>query len=294
MKNFFLLAIVIVWGVNWPLMKIVMLEIPPLWFGTFRMAIATIVLSIFLILKGQFIFPSSKDKYHILVIGCLQIGIYTMLVNLGLYYNSVGHSVILVYSTPIWITPIAVKFFNEEFSVLKRIGFFLSVLGIAVLFQPLSFDWTNQSRLLGSGFLLLAAISWTIATLFTRYCQWQVTVIQLLPWQFLVATFVLLISALAIENQPCVTWTPSLITLIFYVGCIATAFAFWGMIEINRQLFVTTSSLAMLAVPLIGMLTSSFFLREPLTISLISVYILITFGIACGLFADRKKDLISE
>lgn len=289
-----LLSVVVIWGVNWTLMKITMLQITPLWFGTVRMAIATICFFIFLILKGQFIFPSLRDKYHILIIGCLQMGAYILLINLGLHYNSVGHSVILVYSTPLWITPVAVFFFKEQFSPLKKIGFLFSILGIMVLFNPFSFDWTNQSVLLGCGFLLLAAVIWAFVALFIRFSHWQSSVIDLLPWQLFTGTLFLLISALIFEPEPDIQWTPSLIILSLYIGSISTAFAFWGVIEINKRLPVITSSIALLAVPLIGILTSSIYLKEPVTPTLILAYFFMTSGIVCGLLADRTTSFSRE
>ena len=288
-----LLGVVLIWGMNWPLMKIAMSDISPLWFGTFRMAIGAVGLLIFLIMRGQFRWPTMKDKNHIVILGLLQMGAYISLVNVGLHYNSVGHSAILVYSTPIWIIPVAVLFFKEKFPYLKKLGFIFSILGILVLFNPLSFDWSNQSALIGSGLLLLAAVVWTIGVLFTKYSHWPSSVLELLPWQLLVGAFFIFIASLIFEPAPVIEWSASLVTLLVYEGIIVTAFSFWAIIELNKQLSAITSSLAMLAVPLIGMVSSAIYLGEEITAGLLSAYLLLTAGIVCGIVADQKVRLKS-
>ncbi len=283
-----LLVVVLIWGMNWILMKIAMIEITPIWFGTIRMAIGALCLSLFLMMQGRLRWPSLQDRYPILVIGCLQMGAYVLLVNLGLHYNSVGRSVILVFSTPIWMIPVAVLFFKEKFPNLKKMSFFFCVVGILFLFNPVSFDWNNQSALLGSGLLLLAAVIWTASTLFTRYSKWQSSVLELLPWQLWTGTLFLLVSALIFEQEPVFTWSGSLLALLLYEGIIATAFVFWAIIELNRRLPAITSSLAMLAIPLIGIASSAYYLHEEITAEMLTTYLLLTAGIICALVSDRR------
>ncbi|MCE5294805.1 MAG: DMT family transporter [Chlamydiales bacterium] len=285
-----LIGVLLIWGLNWPLMKIAMADISPLWFGTFRMAIASVLLFIFLIVRGQLRVPTKQDRKHIGILGLLQMGAYILLVNLGLHYNSVGHSAILVYSTPIWIIPVVVLFFKEPFPFIRKIGFFLSVLGILALFNPLSFDWANQSAILGSGLLLLAALVWTVGALFTKYTKWPSSVIELLPWQLAIGTLFLMTASLIFEPQPVIAWSGSLAALLFYEGSIATAFVFWAIIEINKRLSAITSSLSMLAVPLIGMVSSAWYLGEAITAGSLVAYLLLTAGIICGIMSDRTLE----
>ena len=60
----------------------------------------------------------------ILVIAVFQIAIGFGLMIGGLDYGAVGRSAILIYTTPLWVTPVAF-FFGEKLSFLKVLGLIL-------------------------------------------------------------------------------------------------------------------------------------------------------------------------
>jgi drug/metabolite transporter (DMT)-like permease len=182
----------------------------------------------------------------------------------------------------------AVFVFREEFPSLKKLAFFFSILGILILFNPLTFDWNNQSALIGSGFLLLASIASTVGTLFIRYSQWPSSPLELLPWQILVSTLFFLIASVIFEPERKIEWNGPFISLLFYEGIVATAFIYWAIIKVTRSLPAITFSLSMLAIPLIGMGSSAWYLEEPITLGLACAYLLLTAGILFTLVADRR------
>ncbi|WP_158617518.1 DMT family transporter [Legionella sp. km772] len=131
--NILLLAFVLlVWGLNWPLMKLEMEYISPQWFGFIRMLIGSTFLFLLAGLQKKLILPKREDIPHLLSVGILQVGLFTVLVNYGLFYSGVGHAVILVYSTPLWVAPIAVIFFKERLNLIKTIGLIIGILGVIV------------------------------------------------------------------------------------------------------------------------------------------------------------------
>jgi drug/metabolite transporter (DMT)-like permease len=64
-----------------------------------------------------------------------------------------------------------------------------------------------------------------------------------------------------------------------YVGPIATAFAYWAAVEVGRSVRATTMSMALLAVPALGLLVSTIALHEVLNLSLAIGILLIGAGI---------------
>lgn len=61
------------------------------------------------------------------------MGIFVLLINVGLHLVEAGRSAILVYTTPIWVTPIAIFIFKEKAGFLKWLGLVLGIAGIIVL-----------------------------------------------------------------------------------------------------------------------------------------------------------------
>src|SRR6185369_1825127 len=104
----------------------------------------------------------------------------------------VGRSIVLAYTTPLWVTPGAAIFLGERLSPRRAAGVALGLLGLVVLFNPFAFDWNDGNAVLGNLLLLLAALMWAASILHIRGHRWHSTPFQLAPWQALLAAILLL------------------------------------------------------------------------------------------------------
>jgi drug/metabolite transporter (DMT)-like permease len=104
------------------------------------------------------------------------------------------------------------------------------------------------------------------------------TPLALAPWQTLVAAALLLPVALAVEGTPQPIGISGAVSLAF-VGPVATAFAYWAVVESGRYFTATTLSMALLATPPIGLVLSTLTLGERVEPSLIGGAVLIAVGI---------------
>lgn len=293
---FFLL--ILSFGFNWPVSKIALQYMPPLWFAAARLSIGTLAMLGIVILLRKFIWPTKQDIKIILVIGLLQIGLFMLLLNIGLYHVAAGRSSILVYTTPLWVVPISVLFFHETTNWIKWLGFIFGLIGIAILFNPLAIDWSNPQTLIGNGVLLLTALSWAISMLCARYMRWHHSPLQLIFWQLLVGTVPVLLLAVLKQPHPVIIWNSTLIWALLYASIAATAFGFWAGVVISKELPPITSSLSLLGVPVCGVISSALFLKEPITFSLVLAMLFILLGIICVIFnkkgQPKKAALIPE
>ena len=96
-----------------------------------------------------------------------------------------------------------------------------------------------------------------------------------------------LLSAIAwiTEGVPHIVWTTRLAALMLYSGIVCTAFANWAMTMVNRSLPAVTTSLCLLATPLLGIISATVMLNEPLEPSLFLAMTLIIGGITLGTVA---------
>lgn len=272
---------VLAWGLSWPVNKMGLAYMPPIWFAASRLCIGSLASFILVASIRQFVIPSFRDIPLILVIGLFQMGFFILFINLGMTYVEAGRSAILAYTTPFWVMPIAIIFFKEKSSLLKWIGFTSGMLGVVILFSPWSIDWTQINLLIGNGFLLLAALCFAVSILSIRNMQWHHTPLQLLPWQLLVAAIPITLLALYKYPHPEINWTNTLIMCISYTAVIATAFGFWGATLISKELPSITVSLGLLGVPISGLLFSTLLLHEAITIPIILALIFIPLGLIC-------------
>lgn len=284
--------VICAWGFSWPIMKLSLPHLPPLWLGTLRLGVGCLTLYIVLFFSKRKFLPTRKDWPFLLSVGVAQMGVFTMLIILGLTHVEAGRSAILAYTTPLWVAPVAVLFFKEHLPKLGFIGIIIGILGVLCLFNPLSFNWGNHLALVGNGLLLLAAFIWAMVIIHVRFGKHHRSPLELAPWQMLLGTLFIGILACIFEPNPDIHWSWSLVAEIGYLGPIASAFAYWGVIELNRQLPAITISLLLLAVPVVGLLSSAAILGEKISISTLVAMILILTGIAClALSKSNKKKL---
>lgn len=98
---YFLLMInVIIWALAWPLSKIGLAYMGPIWYTAGRFIIGSATCFIMLGAAGAVKIPKRQDLPLIFGIGILQMTFYMMLMNTGLSYVGAGRSAILAYSTP--------------------------------------------------------------------------------------------------------------------------------------------------------------------------------------------------
>lgn len=283
------LLLILVWGLCWPINKMGLAFIPPIWYAAFRLLIGTISLFIIVILGGKFVIPKVKDLPIVFVLGIMQMALFMSLITIGLHYVSPGRSAILVYTTPIWVMPLAILFFNEKLTTYKAMGFLLGMSGILVLFSPWGMDWSDKSELFGNGLLLLSALCWAIAILCARNMTWHRAPIELVPWQLLFGTLLVFTIASLEHPTPIIEWNHLLIFSLLFTGVLGAAFGYWGSLVVSKELPSITVSLSFLGIPIVGLFFSALLLHEAITSIILLAMLLIFSGIACVAWGNYKK-----
>jgi drug/metabolite transporter (DMT)-like permease len=160
--------------------------------------------------------------------------------------------------------------------------------GLALMFNPVTFDWSDRRALAGNGLLLLAAFCWAVSIVHIRKHTWVSTPYQLVFWEVLLATGVLGVLAFAAEGSPRIAWDTRIALLFAYGGIFGVALAYWAMAMVNRSLPAVTTSLGVLATPVVGVLSAVVLLDEEFTLTLFCAMALIIGGIAIGTLSPPK------
>lgn len=273
--------IVLSWGLAWPINKIGLEYMSPLWYTATRLIVGTITMMAFVIAVGKFTLPRPKDFPLIAIIGLLQISIYILLANVGLAYLPAGRSSLLAYTTPLWIMPAATLFFNEEAGWMRWLGFLLGIGGLFILLSPWEINWSDKNALFGAAMLLLASLCWAISMLCARYMQWNKSPLELIPWQLLIGTIPILLFAWIKEPGISIAWNPTLILSLVYTGFLVTGLSYWSGVVINKELPTIVVSLGFLVVPVFSLATSAIFMHETISFATASAMACILLGLVC-------------
>ncbi len=283
-----LLIVVLVLGFNWPVMATAIQSISPIWMGVFRVTGAAVVVMTIALAKGKLTMPARHDLPIIVSLAVFRLAAVFVLVFTALELVPPGRSSVVVWTTSLWTVPIAAIFLGERMSGRKWVGLVLGVLGVVVLFEPWSFDWSQTDVLVGHVLLIVAAITNAATAVHIRAHRWSVTPLEAIPWQLLGAGVILVVTGLVVEGAPVIDWTPQLAWVVVYQGVLATGVAFWAQIVILRNLPAISTNLTLMAVPVVGVVSSSILLGEDITTSLAIGLVLVIIGVALNLLSDRE------
>jgi len=277
-----LLTVIVCWGLTWPVNKVLLENLSPAWMMALRSAIATLGLFAIALVRGRLVLPPRADLPVVLSITLLHMVGFGVLAAWGLRLVPTGRSVVLAYTTPLWVVPGAWLFLGERLTAQRVVGVTVGLIGLVTLFNPAAFDWTSRNAILGNGAILIAALLWAASILHIRGHRWRSTPLDLVPWEMLLATAIVTPLAYALDGPPAPTWSGRLVALLLYAGIPGTAVAYWATALASRNLPAVTTALGLLATPVLSVVVATLWLGEPLTAALVIAIVLILGGVAIG------------
>src|SRR6516164_2220423 len=141
-----LLAVIAVsWGTAWPVIKAILQDVTPLWTLVLRSSIGTIVLFAISVGRRSLALPKRGDIPVVLNVAMLHMVAFAALVSVGLQFVPAGRSVVLGYTTPLWVSIGARIFLGEALTPARITGIGIGLLGLVVMFNPASFAWHDRA-----------------------------------------------------------------------------------------------------------------------------------------------------
>ena len=288
-RQWLLILLILIWAISWPVIKVGVSTMTPLWYACSRYLIAAFCLFVVVGSRRALELPPRSDWPLVIVCALLQMAAYSALTGTALTILPAGRASVLAFSTPLWVVPLATLGLQERMKPAGLIGVCLGIMGAFAIASP-SLHGKGRHEAVAYAMLIGAAGAWACAIVLVRAHRFTATPLALAPWQMLIATVSLLPIAYLIEGAPPPIGASAAATLA-YVGPIATAFAYWAVVETGRHFRATTMSMALLAVPAIGIVISGLALGERMDRSLFTGVVLIAIGIrlATGRTAPSKK-----
>jgi drug/metabolite transporter (DMT)-like permease len=284
-----LAGVVIVWGCHWTVAKVGLEAIPPFSYGVLRLAVAIVVLAALMRGAGRLRAPARADLPIVISYGLLAIAVGIGTMNLALPFVEAGRASILAYTLPLWVVPIVAVVARTRPSRPEVTGLLLGLVGLVLLLNPVAIDWSSPQVLAGVTLLLAGAMAGAAALVHVRAHRWAGTPFDLQIWELLVAIVPMAILAVILEwdEWAAVDWDLGIALVILYSGALATAFAYWGSQSIVRAIGPTTTSIAYLAVPVVGIVTGAIVLAEPITFLDLAGLVVTSAGVVAVLGAGR-------
>lgn len=267
-----LCLIYLIWGMNWVVMKTANTFFPPITFVAYRFLFgALVLLSVWFWLH----LPLPKKKYWpwIFLTGILQMGLNNIAAQTSMLTLGAGMVSVLNYSMPVFAAVMAHFLLGERLTWRKGVGIVLAIAGMAVLM-----DVHAGGDVTAICIGLLSAIFWGLASIFVKLKLSDVNAISLTTWQMVCASLTLLVYTTVVPQGP-VIWNKESILCLLYNGVLASALAFFLWSWILQHIEVSKASVAVLAVPIVGVVGGILCLGEPMTLHIFFGMIMIMAGI---------------
>jgi drug/metabolite transporter (DMT)-like permease len=259
-----ILVLTLVWGCNWPVLKMGVSELAPLTFRSLTLPFAAIGMLLVARASGDSIGIARALWPRVVVLALLNIAGWNGFVLFGVQQLPAGRSAILAYTMPIWATMIATVVLHERLSRRKLTGLALGFAGMAVLIGEQI--GVVRAAPFGALMILAAAIVWAVGTVLLR--KWQPPVPQntLSGWMMLLGWLPLAALAPLLDPQPLAAELADLSArgwfAVLYNVLLAGTLAHWAWFTLARTLPVAVSSLSSLPVPVVGVISGILLLGE--------------------------------
>lgn len=204
------------------------------------------------------------------------------LVAQALRFTSASHTVVLLYTAPIFVAlGLHWKLPSERLSVLQWSGIALAFFGIiiAFLFHPAGSAAASSTALWGDILALLAGILWaatTIAVRLTKLAEAPAT--QTLFYQLLIA-FLLLFPLAFAMGQASIHWTAFAIGSLLFHTIIVSFASYLIWFWLLKEYLASRLGVFSFLTPLFGVLFGVILLNEKIELNFIVGTILVTLGI---------------
>lgn len=292
----------IIWGGTWPVGRWLVSEevggdtIPPMMIAAIRYFIALVCFLVILQRReGNINVRFVKQHWKIFTFMSLtSVTIYQIGYLIGEYYTSASDASVIISIQPILIMIMAVFGLQmERLDKIKLFGAVLSFLGVLVIFSFSPNNETVPNRFLGNMLIILAAISYAMYVVSSKYffiqCEkgsFQPSSLYVLSWVSIIGFITTYPFALILNpeylNPTLYFQIPDRLWLgIGYLAILSTIGGYWFYLEGIKRLGATRASIFQNFVPPIGVFLSVILLQEKLDIFIHTTsIILILTGIA--------------
>lgn len=277
----------ILWGLNWPAVKFMLTEVPPLTLRAAGFTGGAVVLFVIVRGLGHRLTPQQAETLPMIAAGLFVLFGFNVLTVLGQLFTEASRAAIIAYTMPAMTAVLAAIFLHERLSAQRVLAVLIGLSGLGVL---ASVDVAALiAAPLGPVLMLLAALSWAIGNVLVQGRQWSLTPLALTFWFFVLSLTLAWPLALWLEpgNARHVPSLPIVAVFAFHVaGPMATCYLLWAVLL--RRLPATVAAISVLTAPTVGVISSILLLGELVSWQKVLALALIVLSIAITLTRTRR------
>jgi drug/metabolite transporter (DMT)-like permease len=281
-----LVLLTLVWGINWPVMKLGVTAYPPLTFRALSMWLGLPVLGLGLwILKVPFRIPR-RDWRELFWLTTTNMFIWHVCIILAVRTLTSGRAAILGYTMPIFSAVLGALFFASPLSRRAWTGVSAAALGVVLLL------WHEFTHLAGRPFgvllALVAAAFWALGTQMLRRSRLAAPALAISFWMTVLTAVLMAVLATVFERTQWTLPDATATGAILYNAVLIFGFAHAAWTYLARGLPPVASTLSVMLIPVLGVFSGALWLKEAVHWQDWAAVLLMVVAIASVLWPARR------
>jgi drug/metabolite transporter (DMT)-like permease len=250
------------WALNWPLMKLLLQQWPPLFARGLAGVASSLILFSIAWGRRQSLQVPREAMPRLVFASFTNVFAWMGFGTVAMKYVPVGEGALIVYTMPIWATLLAWPLAGIRPTLVDVIALILGIGGIAVLLGANGFV-LDGGEIVGIALLFAAAILFAIGNILNR-TPLPMPPLVVVAWQVGLGCLVMLILGVVFERPDYGALTASGLACFVYMTLVPMGVCYLTWFETLRRLPPSAASTGMLLVPLIGVISAAIILGEPL------------------------------
>jgi probable blue pigment (indigoidine) exporter len=270
------------WGLNFPIMKHLLTEWPPLSSRGLCGIVGAAALALVAFARRQQLSVPRRMWLRLLLVSTLQIGSWTAFMGLALLWLSASEAAVLGISIPVWVAFVAWPVLGERLSPLRALSLLVALAGIVVLIGGNGLE-ASVEKLPGILCALAGAVCVAFGTVLTKHFPMAMPPLSLAAWQVGLGCLPIAIVGLAVEHPQLAALSTTGWASMLYMTVIQFCLCYVCWFAALERLPAATASIGTLLVPVVGVLAAAAMLHEPLGLREIGALVVTLSGVAMAL-----------
>ena len=244
-----LVAMILIWGYSWVVMKIALRHAHPFDFAAWRVGLGATFLFAILVVTRRRLWLSTYRMA--VVLGLLQVGLFVALSHFALLEAGSGKTSVLVFTMPFWMIIFAHFLLRERMQGGQWIAVALAAAGLTLIVAP----W-NLTSLKGSLLAVAGGAVWALSAVFSK--RWPTPgadPLTLTAWQLFFGFLTLASLSVALPHEG-IRWTTEFTLALVFSALVATAIGWWIWTYILASTPAGITGLNALGIPVVSVLAS--------------------------------------
>ncbi|MDB5517118.1 MAG: protein of unknown function transrane [Tardiphaga sp.] len=266
------------WGLNWPVMKHLLTEWPPLSARGLAGLAGGGLLALLAVGRGQSLRVPPLQWPRLLLSAFLNVTVWMTLMGLALVRLPASEATVLAYTMPIWTMLMAWPILGERMTLKRVLALLMAFAGIIALMGGNGFA-AGTAKLPGVIMILGGAVAFGLGTVVAKGLPRSLPVLSSSALQICIGSVPVALAGLLFEHAHFEALTGAGWAMLAYMALIAFCIAYFCWFAALERLPASVAAIGTMVVPVIGVIVSAVALHEPLGIGQIAALLFTLAGV---------------